>query len=355
VIELLRECEAPIAAALWEASRESWADTAPGEKVLRELVSAIEALPAESIAALPREAVTTALQRVTDSARYWQEPDETDAVAAHPSVRTALGQHAEAALAHPAASWWSSPLVAGDQHVVAWEKPFPPEGLSGSAARLTAWREAALADELRAPSWPAGARVSGSWWSTPVMAGVPSTTRTLPDGGARAAGVLAAPASAGSPAPVTRPAHPTPAGLVFVEDSLGWTSGFVQAVDVRGDARVYEVNRPDDWAALVARFPFAATASRRGDWTRATGRDGAWSIPDWAAVAGEFDGVHLTVLGYLATAGCAIPVPGTDAASVVAGWQPDTTFWLSDSVVATGPGEEWVRAAPGDIHWAPAG
>lgn len=41
--------------------------------------------------------------------------------------------------------------------------------------------------------------------------------------------------------------------------------------------------------------------------------------------------MHLTVAGYLNAATRSIPVPGADgqdAASVIAGWGPDVTYWL---------------------------
>jgi hypothetical protein len=86
-----------------------------------------------------------------------------------------------------------------------------------------------------------------------------------------------------------------------------------------------------------------------------TGRDsreaGPWLVPDWSRVAQEWDAVHLTVAGYLASATRCIPVPdaadatgtagttgttGTagstgrvEAASVIGGWGPDVTYWLT--------------------------
>lgn len=52
-------------------------------------------------------------------------------------------------------------------------------------------------------------------------------------------------------------------------------------------------------------------------------------IPDWARVGEDFDAVHLTVAGYLTTFGLA--VPGEDnLMTVLAGWDPDQAFWLTD-------------------------
>jgi hypothetical protein len=68
------------------------------------------------------------------------------------------------------------------------------------------------------------------------------------------------------------------------------------------------------------------TASRRHDWFRTTGRDGAWVIPDWALVAREWDAIHLPVSAYLESAGRAIEV-AKETASVT--WDPDTSIWLA--------------------------
>ena len=98
------------------------------------------------------------------------------------------------------------------------------------------------------------------------------------------------------------------------------------------------------------------TASRRHDWWRLTGRDGTWLIPDWAAVATRFDAVHLTVDGYLSTAGRAIPVehPSGPAATVLAGFAPDETWWLTDVRPGLGQPVDW-RCDDDDRQWQPAG
>jgi hypothetical protein len=54
-----------------------------------------------------------------------------------------------------------------------------------------------------------------------------------------------------------------------------------------------------------------------------TGWTGRWLIPDYAAVADDWDAVHLTVAGYLTTAGIAIPAGG--ARTMLAGWDPDAS------------------------------
>jgi hypothetical protein len=67
-------------------------------------------------------------------------------------------------------------------------------------------------------------------------------------------------------------------------------------------------------------------------------------VPDWAAVAERYDAVHLTYAGYLSSAGLAIPVedPADDSArSLIAGWNPDATYWLTD-LADVGVPVEWL-------------
>ncbi|MGO3555043.1 MAG: hypothetical protein ACTINZ_06650, partial [Microbacterium gubbeenense] len=77
------------------------------------------------------------------------------------------------------------------------------------------------------------------------------------------------------------------------------------------------------------------------DWRDTTGRDGPWVMPDWAAVAEEYDAVHLQVAAYLQAAGRALPVTD-EAATVLAGWDPDATYWFTDRVRYVGKRTRWV-------------
>ena len=95
----------------------------------------------------------------------------------------------------------------------------------------------------------------------------------------------------------------------------------------RGTARIFEVDGPGAWQHLVAGYPRTATATYRHTWAW-TGWDGEWLMPRWPAVAREWDGVHLSVAGYLATAGRALPVGA--ARTLLGGWNPDETYWLAD-------------------------
>jgi hypothetical protein len=96
------------------------------------------------------------------------------------------------------------------------------------------------------------------------------------------------------------------------------------------------------WAAA---HPRDVTASRRNDWSRWTGREGRWVLPDWRSVAAQWDGVHVSVAGYLNTAGMAVDTGG-EAATLLAGWDADQTLWLRDVFTGTRQLTTW-HGTPG--------
>lgn len=276
------------------------------------------------------EQVWRALGATVDSARYWQEPDGEDGLAATPEVTGALPQVARVVTTSAHTVWWTAPLRRTDQWAVTFLEPEDrgPDPWAGLPAgrQLARWteRERALEEEFRREQ-PGDARepISAHWWSVPV-AGLVSTTSRIPGRG--------------------------PVGLRMVEDELGWDRATVRRVEVPADARVYEVDGPEAWTELCRRHPLDVSASRRYDWFRATGEDLPWVIPDWQRVAEDVDAVHLTVAGYLTTAGRALPL-GDGRSTVLAGWDPDATLWLTDLPGAGGAEETWVRDEDGD--WAP--
>lgn len=269
-------------------------------------------------------AVTAALVRAVDAARYWQEPDGEDAVAALPELRDALTAVARRVADLPATGWWSAGLRPQQWAIDRGDAAVPDP--RDARAALEAWRAAVAKGEAwaeRESPRDVSAPWSNTWWSTP--SGVLATTGEMRDG--------------------------TPAGVRLVEDSLGWRE--VRAIPVRGAGRVLEIRGIDDWAELCRRHPLEVTASRRHDWYQATGCDGRWVIPDWSLVAREWDAVHLPVEGYLACAGRAIRVDD-EHSSVIAGWSPDTTYWLTDAARVTGDPVTW-RQERRDSTWRRAG
>ena len=282
-------------------------------------------------------ALMTSLRAAVDFAAYWQPPDEEDQGFAGEPAREALRPVADAVAGAVAGltevRWWAEPADRSGQRYTQFldEVPLPEPLLTGAAESVAAWLADTRADEQDAhgrPEDPA-APYSGHWWSAPAWSRLPVTTRRLPAHGA--------------------------VGLALVEDGFGWKSARCWPVTAADGARVYEVGGPGQWAELVGRYPLDVSKSRRHDWWRATGRAGQWVIPDYGAVAADWDAVHVSVAGYLTTAGIAIPA-GAGAHTMLAGWDPDATWWLNDVLCLSSPGspEIWQEDEQAPFGWTQA-
>ncbi|WP_277832632.1 hypothetical protein [Speluncibacter jeojiensis] len=168
---------------------------APGE-VARRLAEV--PLPEVTAAAL-RSAVTGA----TDAARYWEEPDGEDLLAAAEPVRRELRRIAEHITRSPLSQWWTEPLATDDQWSVTWEDDGADFADSTAAERLRDWHARVVDEEIRAererPTNPA-ANWSAEWWSIPpcsVRRGRCSTGRRRSCGSSRTAWAGHAPPLAG--------------------------------------------------------------------------------------------------------------------------------------------------------------
>lgn len=116
----------------------------------------------------------------------------------------------------------------------------------------------------------------------------------------------------------------------------------------RPDARVFEVHRPADWVQLVTEYP--ATGRPHPEWelpgpNQLSGdlhellaidcQHGArisirrHLVPDWAAVAADYDGVHLSWSGFLTTEGFASDLGDGDVA-LLRYWFSERTHWVRD-------------------------
>ncbi len=73
------------------------------------------------------------------------------------------------------------------------------------------------------------------------------------------------------------------------------------------------------------------TGTHDGEWRRWGDVTGPWCLPDWEAVMERYDGVHVSVGGYIASCGLALGVG--DAYTMLSAWTPDATFWLRDVAV----------------------
>lgn len=249
---------------------------------------------------------------------YWQPPHAEDVVAANPKVCAALRPIAAAIAAAPATDWWNSPADLSALRFTGWVGDGSAEpSLAGAATKLAKWREKTMAENLDArTNRPPNPEIqySGTWWSTPTLVSLVSTTRPL--------------AGLGS------------IELAWHEDSLGLRDALIWPLETIGLPRIWEIDRPQAWVDLVQTYPLDVTEERRDDWQRTTDRSGAWCIPDWDAVAADWDAVHLSVTGYLTTATRALPLADGNGATMLAGWNPDQTWWLTDILRSTTTGPE---------------
>ncbi len=340
------------------------ADQAQGAMTAAEVAEKLRAVTPRA----PDQAdLEDAMAEVISGAMYWQPPHGDDQIAADSEVREALRPFAEALIATGLLDAWSEPLELENQWALAWDDADHREGppavfdrslgavdtSSGSSAiALTDLLPASTGDGVE-PSWGLdewlghvltteteyrhdfaknpGYEISGEWWSTPPR-GLWASTGTWPDG--------------------------TVIGVELVEDDFGLERARACRLRLRPDARIVEIRRPQDWADLCLTYPLDVTAQRRQVWFEATERRGRWVIPDWSRVAEEFDGVHVGLAGYLRTAGAVIDVGASSlggdsetvptrgntddrTASLMAGWHPDTTFWLNVVVDTVTEVAEW--------------
>ena len=68
--------------------------------------------------------------------------------------------------------------------------------------------------------------------------------------------------------------------------------------------------------------------------------------------------MHLSVIGYLTTAVRAFAIDSTlgdDVRTVLAGWNPDESFWLADALERDGEPVTWLRLDVRLVTWTPAG
>ncbi|MGP3987192.1 hypothetical protein [Streptomyces sp. 3N207] len=215
---------------------------------------------------------------------------------------------AAALVASPAASWWWDPVDRSDQRQLIWAGNGDGGGLAGveEAVRRDMARERSANEKGRRRLPRPGERSLGAtWWSAPDFA--TGTWTTGPRGGL----------------PALELGHFIDTFAPFEE-----STATVGSLTVGERARVAEIGRPHDWLDLVSRFPRDVSGTHNGEWRDWGDVDGPWYLPDWEAVAEHYDGVHVTVGGYLSSCGLAQPVH--DGCTMLAGWVPDATVWLRD-------------------------
>ncbi|UQN28333.1 hypothetical protein [Brachybacterium kimchii] len=253
-------------------------------------------------------------------ARYWQAPAGSDAVAMTAPVRRALHRVADRLASERSVRDWWSDMDADHQVHVLWIDPDAPESFVGRAPRPSV-------EDLRADAARSG---DVAMWESAPTSFRAMTTGRWPDG--------------------------TPTHLWLVEDEQGWTEAFADPVESAAGRDVLEIRSAQDWVALCRRHPQDVTRMRRETWGPASGHEGAWVQPSWAAISRTHDAVHLGLGAYLDLAGRAIDVDGRSA-TMVAGWHPDATYWFREPPDPIGAPEPWrfvdteAGAGGDDLAW----
>lgn len=222
------------------------------------------------------------------------------------AAREELRPVAELIAGLPEAAWWWDPVARDSQRWLAERNTGLPRGDRLSLGLRRAAEKS----------------VEQGWWASELIdSDVPRTTRgDIP--GAQAISLAC------------------PEGFeIFGDLKQIWS------IRIDRDARVYEVAGIEDWAALARNYPYHLPVGYGRDWVRWTGKQGTWVIPDWVAVSQDWDGVHVSLGGYLEAAYRAANAGG--GFTLLAGWNPDETLRLNDVVSSTdllgdiGPGQHW--------------
>ena len=111
----------------------------------------------------------------------------------------------------------------------------------------------------------------------------------------------------------------------------------VWKVTVETVARVAEIHSPAEWAALARAYPSAEPGfTFHGELHPPPGA--ARVDPDWSAVSRDWDGVHLSVGGWLTAED--VPHESAGVTTELRGWNMESTAWLRWSFSAVQPLED---------------
>ncbi|HAY43983.1 MAG TPA: hypothetical protein DCY59_10775 [Micrococcaceae bacterium] len=274
-------------------------------KELGRLISITKLLP------VTERLLQKSLENTVGHARYWQEPDGKDTLLAAPALRSPLRRVAEHIVASGFTEQWLAPVDMRRQFHVEFDQPDPAGSVTSTEPsifdKLLRWKENLLLTEARARAekpTPVTALIGGEWWSKPSW-DLRATT-----------GVFT---------------NQQPIAVSCVEDAFNWEQAVTRKASVPPAIKVLEILTANDWVQLCRSYGVEVTAHKRHDWYRTTGRDGAWMMPDWLAVSQDYDGIHLSIAGYLALAGECLELD-EKFATVIAGWDPDKTYWFTDEL-----------------------
>lgn len=279
-------------------------------------------------------AVWDALVRCVRVATYWQAPDEIDEALSSADFVRPLQTVAEAVLSNSTIEWWHTPLTLANQVLIDFAdkaEDLLVLRIAGNPGWHAHERTEAI-DVIHGPGYSANisesnlelGHKSGIWWSAPHGYGVTVTTSEVAPYG--------------------------PIGLYLHEDNPLLQFGASWAVGTRRQPLSYEIDGPADWIELVLAHPLVVSPADRPDWGSGPVPVGRWVVPDWSAVASQYDAVHLTVYGYLTTAGRQLILPDGSGTRLT-GWGPGETFWFNDLLTFSGAVRIW-RGKQGSA-WVP--
>ncbi len=309
----------------------------PPDPSLEEIAALIDDLPLLD----PREDVLRAcVADAVTTARYWQGMAGEDVLASTPPVSQALERVAERLSRSPLVRSWFSDIAAEDQQRITWDEEEPSTMRDGLGYEANALRD--LLEQRE--EWRADARSGGTstWWTTPHFR-IEGTAGVFADG--------------------------VPVHLWLVEDDFGYDDAHAQRLESTRGRRIVEIRSEQDWTDLCREHPVDPMQDPGGNWHACTGADGPWVMPDWASLARTADGVRLSLGAYLDLAGRPLAVSSIEAPparrsrhdaprtalSIVAGWHPDTTYWLREAPRPADRPEAWHRIdvdeAPGELSW----
>ena len=92
---------------------------------------------------------------------------------------------------------------------------------------------------------------------------------------------------------------------------------------IDSQAKVYEIDGPESWHSLCARYP--------ASWCIEDREDRHILVPDWRAVSQDWDGVHLSFGGWITTE--QIRYRSSAGESMMEFWNSEKTVWLSSVMV----------------------
>jgi hypothetical protein len=233
---------------------------------------------------------------------------------------------ADALLAAPAAHRWWQPVAAADQRFLEWDGGPRLTGRELGQAVRDGMRRARAENAEALQRHRPGSRVRDEWWSAPDFASQTWTTGAFGD------------------VPAIALRHFIDTLTPFEE-----TGATVWSLQIAAQARVLEIGAPEDWQELVRRFPRDVTGTHEGEWRESGGVPGPWRLPDWEKVMDHYDGVHVTIGGYVACGGLAPPVG--DGYTMLTAWLPDATLWLTDQVTGARRLGRWHGDPQGVGNW----